>query len=54
MQAETRRVCDMLTTWPFVLALATLIVNDAWLKPNYPGLVTGKLSDFAGISKGER
>jgi hypothetical protein len=22
MQAETRRVCDMLTTWPFVLALA--------------------------------
>ena len=44
MQAETRRVCDMLTTWPFVLTLATLIVNDG----------TGKLSDFAGIRKGER
>jgi hypothetical protein len=39
----------VLTTWPFVLALTTLIVNDAWLKSAWPGLVTGKLSDFAGI-----
>jgi hypothetical protein len=41
---------NVLTTWPFVLALTTLIVNDAWLKGASPGLVTGKLSDFAGIA----
>ncbi len=40
----------MFTAWPFVLALATLIVNDAWLKGAWPGLLTGKLSDFAGIA----
>jgi hypothetical protein len=41
---------SVLTTWPFLLALTTLIVNDAWLKGAWPGLVTGKLSDFAGIA----
>jgi len=41
---------SVLTTWPFVLALAALIVNDAWLKGAWPGLITGKLSDFAGIA----
>jgi len=41
---------SLLTTWPFVLALVVLIVNDAWLKSAWPGLVTGKLSDFAGIA----
>src|SRR5262245_58353539 len=40
----------MLVTWPFALALVTLIVNDAWLKSAYPGLITGKLSDFAGVA----
>jgi hypothetical protein len=40
---------SVFTTWPFVLALVALIVNDAWLKSAWPGLVTGKLSDFAGI-----
>jgi hypothetical protein len=40
----------VLTTWPLLLALATLIVNDAWLKSAYPGLISGKLSDIAGIA----
>jgi len=40
----------VLTTWPFVLALTTLVVNDTWLKSAWPGFVTGKLSDFAGIA----
>jgi len=40
----------LLTTSPFLLALVTLIVNDAWLKGAFPGLITGKLSDFAGIA----
>lgn len=33
----------------FVLGLATLIVNDHYLKRVQPGWVTGKLSDFAGL-----
>jgi hypothetical protein len=33
----------------FLVALATLIVNDAVLKLRFPGLITGKLSDFAGL-----
>ncbi len=32
-----------------ICALALLIVNDHLLKAAYPGLVTGKLSDFAGL-----
>lgn len=38
------------TTWPFVLSVLTLIGNDAWLKYAYPGVVSGKLSDFVGIA----
>jgi hypothetical protein len=30
-------------------AIAVLIVNDHFLKTAYPGLITGKLSDFAGM-----
>jgi hypothetical protein len=33
----------------FVLALALLLANDLVLKPAYPGWLTGKLSDFAGL-----
>jgi hypothetical protein len=45
-----QRVIHTLTRWPFLTALAVLLVNDFWLKSHYPGLVTGKLSDFAGIA----
>lgn len=45
-----RRLCTIVTTWPFVLGLVVLIVNDAWLKSAYPGLLSGKLSDFAGVA----
>jgi hypothetical protein len=44
------RMLVIFTTWPFLLALAVLIVNDALLKQEFPGLITGKLSDFAGIA----
>ena len=51
MRPDSRRgMGTVLTTWPFTMALACLIANDAWLKPSYPGLVTGKLSDVAGIA----
>ena len=39
-----------LTTWPFIGSLVTLLANDGWLKQAYPGMITGKLSDFAGIA----
>ncbi|GAB3137511.1 hypothetical protein GCM10027290_03360 [Micromonospora sonneratiae] len=32
-----------------LLGIVLLAVNDHLLKPAYPGLVTGKLSDFAGL-----
>lgn len=40
----------MITTWPFLLCLALLLLNDSWLKSTYPGAITGKLSDFAGLA----
>ncbi|MBC8024414.1 MAG: hypothetical protein H7Y89_00335 [Steroidobacteraceae bacterium] len=44
------RVIHTLTRWPFLAALTMLLLNDFWLKSQFPGLITGKLSDFAGIA----
>ena len=44
------RVAAALVRWPFLVALGVLLLNDGWLKGAYPGIVTGKLSDFAGIA----
>ncbi|MFH2049944.1 MAG: hypothetical protein ABIJ12_10910 [bacterium] len=33
----------------FILSLLILILNDHFLKANYPSFLTGKLSDFAGL-----
>lgn len=38
----------LLGRW-YLVALTTLLVNDFWLKQMYPGAITGKLSDFAGV-----
>lgn len=40
---------NIFTTWPLYLSVFLLILNDHFLKQNYPGWVTGKLSDFSGI-----
>ncbi|MEY4563545.1 MAG: hypothetical protein RLZZ618_2822, partial [Pseudomonadota bacterium] len=48
--AVRQRLLPLFTTWPFLLALALLMANDLWIKAAWPGLVTGKLSDFAGIA----
>ncbi len=32
-----------------LISLAVLVVNDRWLKAAWPGFVTGKLSDCAGL-----
>jgi hypothetical protein len=45
-----KRLNSTLTSWPFILCLATLLLNDWWLKAAYPGWVSGKLSDFAGVA----
>jgi len=37
------------TTWPLYLSVVFLILNDHLFKYVFPGLITGKLSDFAGI-----
>ena len=49
--ASTRgwRVARVLTHPPVLAAFAALAVNDHVLKVRYPGTVTGKLSDFAGL-----
>jgi hypothetical protein len=33
----------------FISALIVLVLNDHWAKAHWPGIVTGKLSDFAGV-----
>lgn len=40
---------DFLLSPLFLLSLILLLFNDLYLKLNYPGLVSGILSDFAGI-----
>lgn len=45
-----KRLFSIITTWPFLFCLAILIMNDWWLKDACPGVITGKLSDFAGIA----
>jgi len=45
-----KRLSTTVVTWPFLLALTTLLINDWWLKLAYPSVITGKLSDFAGIA----
>ena len=44
-----QRLVQVLTTWPFLVSLLALLLNDSWLKYALPGPVTGKLSDVAGI-----
>jgi hypothetical protein len=44
------RVAAVLTTWPFMLSVVVLLLNDFWLKQSFPGVLSGKCSDFAGIA----
>lgn len=49
-QTTLGRVSTTLASWPFLASLALLLLNDFWFKQAFPGVVTGKLSDFAGIA----
>jgi len=39
---------QILSFW-FITSVAVLVVNDFYLKSSFPGFITGKLSDFAGL-----
>jgi hypothetical protein len=41
---------DLLLSGPFVVSLLVLVLNDHVLKQAWPGIVTGKLSDVAGVA----
>lgn len=43
------RASQVVLAWPFLVSLAVLLLNDCILKYEYPGWLTGKLSDFAGL-----
>ncbi|HVA08605.1 MAG TPA: hypothetical protein VNG12_17870 [Acidimicrobiales bacterium] len=40
---------DYLISPAGLISIALLLINDHWLKGHVPGLVTGKLSDVAGL-----
>lgn len=44
------RIRHVALTWPFAFSVSLLLSNDFWLKRAWPGIVSGKLSDFAGIA----
>jgi hypothetical protein len=44
-----KRAGALLLSPPFLVALSLLAINDALLKSRFPGFVTGKLSDVAGL-----
>ena len=48
-QPESRLRCDFLLSWVFLASLATLLVNDFYLKPYQPSALSGVLSDLAGF-----
>ncbi|RQP26246.1 hypothetical protein [Piscinibacter terrae] len=44
------RTLSVVCSLPFLASLAVLMVNDLILKAAFPGWITGKLSDVAGIA----
>ncbi len=40
---------QILTSRAFLLSLSLLLLNDFYIKPHFPGLISGKLSDVAGL-----
>ena len=46
---HTRSTTGIIASPGFITALILLLVNDHLLKHQFPGLITGKLSDFSGL-----
>lgn len=49
IRVSLNRLVSTAGSWPFVVSLALLLANDLYLKLEYPGLITGKLSDVSGV-----
>lgn len=49
MSVPVKRIHAVAMSWPFLISLALLLVNDIYLKRHYTGVMTGKLSDFSGL-----
>ncbi len=49
MSEAIKNRANLLLSPYFVLALGLLILNDHYLKFQYPGLITGKISDIVGL-----
>lgn len=49
MQTLKKQYYGLLKANVFIACLLVLLVNDFYLKSEFPGLITGKLSDFAGL-----
>lgn len=43
------RAGELVTRWPFLVAVVGLVVNDHFAKQAFPGAVTWKLSDVFGL-----
>lgn len=43
------RIATLLLSWPLLLSLTVLVTNDLYLKAEFPGWLSGKLSDFSGV-----
>ncbi len=48
-QDHGQEAIHSLIDWRFLAALLGLAINDHWAKSAYPGLITGKFSDLAGM-----
>lgn len=48
-QNTDQSVLQNLIDWRFLVALLGLAINDHWAKAAFPGMLTGKLSDLAGM-----
>lgn len=49
MRTQRQQYYGLLKADVFLLCLLILLINDFYLKFQFPGFITGKLSDFAGL-----
>lgn len=49
MKTNSSLRADFVLSWPFLVALIALFINDLVLKPYFPGHLSGIMSDIAGM-----
>ena len=48
-QTPITRNSTLVLNWIFIPGLLLLVINDHYLKSEFPNWMTGKISDFAGL-----